>query len=128
MTDDAMPQSKLSSSVTDLTPPRYGDVYARTTPAVQVLAGILNCDYKRAADVLRGLVDGGYYVAPRIPTDPMLYAYFNAYGQQAWSPRTIIQNIGKARLRWQAMGTSGTAMAFSRKFLRPRLDTPGDSA
>jgi hypothetical protein len=84
---------------------------------IMVLAEVLGCDHERALEVLRGLVEGGYFVAPQIPTDPMLSAYFSAYGRQAWTPRTIIQNIGKARLRWQSMGQSGTAMAMSRRFI-----------
>jgi hypothetical protein len=105
------------SEIKDVEPPRSADVYARTRPAIAVMADALGCDFEHAGDALRALVEAGYFIAPRIPSDPMLYGYFMAYGQQAWSPRTVIQNIGKARLRWQAMGQSGTALALSRKFL-----------
>jgi hypothetical protein len=104
-------------SADDIEPPRSADVYARTTPAIKVVAEAVGCDHERALEILKEIVSAGYFVAPRIPSDPMLYAYFNAYGQRAWSARSIIQNIGKARLRWQAMGQAGTALALSRRFL-----------
>lgn len=107
--------------------PRTADVYTRTMPAAKVMADAVGCDIDRAMEIIRSMVEGGYFIAPRVPTDPMLYAYFSAYGSQAWSPRTIIQNIGKARLRWQAMGQAGTDMAFSRKFLTAQ-GTPTRSA
>ena len=97
-------------------PARTADVYERTPSAIDVVVDHLGCDAEAALELLRAILEGGYYIAPRIPTDPMLSAYFWAYGHQGWNPRTIIQNIGKARIRWQAMGLAGSAMALSRKF------------
>lgn len=120
----------MSESEEEIEPPRSADVYRRTTPAIAVLSGLIGCDHGRALEILRGLVEAGYFIAPRIPSDPMLYAYFVAYGQQAWSPRTVVQNIGKARLRWQAMGQAGTALALSRRFIRPPqgIEASGEDA
>lgn len=120
------PTNTAGEEMSELEPPRTADVYRRTKPAIAVIAEATGCSHEDALEILRALAAGGYFVAPRIPTDPMLYGYFTAFGQQAWSPRSIIANIGKARLRWQAMGQSGTDMAMSRKFLGdPAQDVAG---
>ena len=86
-------------------------------PAIVVLAEAIGCDEKTSLDYLRSLAKAGYFIAPQVPTNSMLLAYFESYGTQAINPATVIHNIGKARLRWQAMGREGTEMAMSRKFI-----------
>jgi hypothetical protein len=75
-----------------------------------------------AGDALAALIQGGYGVAPRNPTNGMLIAYMEALTPPA-NHESVVTAIGKARVRWQAMLAQGTEMAMSRKRLAASADT-----
>lgn len=91
-------------------------VYEKPRPARELIAKALSISTDKAGLVISALIEGGYGIAPRNPTNGMLAAYL-----EALTPPTrheaVITAIGKARLRWQAMLEQGTAMAMSRKSL-----------
>ena len=91
-------------------------VYEQVRSAVDIVAETSGLDAEKSQDILRALVKGGYYIAPREPTNAMLLGYIESYGELPINPRTIITAIGKARKRWKAMGELGTGMALSLKF------------
>jgi hypothetical protein len=90
-------------------------IYEGPRSAVWPLAEALGIEPEDALEILRALVGAGFVVAPRVPTDAMLVAYFDAYGERAYTPNGIVRGIGKARKRWDAMGRAGTAVALSRR-------------
>jgi hypothetical protein len=97
-------------------------VYEKPEPARLILARALGVSTDEAALAIAALIEGGYGVAPRNPTNGMLAAYL-----EAMTPPTgheaVITAISKARLRWTAMLEQGTAMAMSRKRLDASVDT-----
>jgi hypothetical protein len=97
-------------------------VYEKPQPARLILARALGISDDEAGLALVALVEGGYGVAPRNPTNGMLAAYLEALTPPT-GHEAVITAIGKARARWQAMLEQGTGMALSRKFL-----AKGDSA
>lgn len=101
-------------------------VYDKPLPARVVLARALSISTDEAGLALAALIEGGYGIAPRLPTNGMLAAYIEATAP----PRhheAVITAIGKARVRWQAMLEQGTAMAMSLKYLPAQVDTHRDS-
>lgn len=92
-------------------------VYDKPLPARLILARALGVTADEAGLALVALVEGGYGIAPRLPTNGMLAAYLEA----TTPPRNheaVITAIGKARARWQAMLEQGTAMSLSRRYIR----------
>lgn len=86
-----------------------------TRSAIKIVSEASGLDTQKSREVIRALIDAGYFVAPRVPTNAMLLAYIESYGQLPKNPKTIITAVGKAKRRWQAMGSMGTAMAMSLK-------------
>lgn len=106
-------------------------VYDGPRSAVYPLADALSIEPAAAKDILEAIVKAGFFVAPRIPTDAMLVAYFDSYGMQPITPSGMVRGIGKARLRWQKMGSAGTAVALSTRYppappspTEPAVNTP----
>ncbi len=91
-------------------------VYEKPQPARLVLARALGISDDEAGLAIAALIEGGYGVAPRNPTNGMLAAYLEALTPPTGHEQ-VITAISKARLRWQAMLSQGTAMAMSRKFI-----------
>jgi hypothetical protein len=89
-------------------------VYAKPRPARLVLAHALGISVEEAGRAISALIEGGYGVAPRNPTNGMLAAYIEAT-EPPKHHEGVITAIGKARVRWQAMMEQGMAMAMSRK-------------
>lgn len=83
--------------------------------AVDVISEKVNCTIPQAQEILRALIDEGYFIAPRNPTNAMLEAYITSYGPMPKNPKTVITAIGKAKKRWHAMGSKGTSLAMSHK-------------
>lgn len=90
-------------------------IFDEPMPAVDVLAHATGLAPDAARDGLLALIRAGYVIGPRDPTNAMLLAYMQSYGQEATNPATVITAIAKARRRWRAMGDKGSAMAVSRK-------------
>lgn len=88
-------------------------VYDEPPSAIDVLAEALGVTNAQAREGLRALVKAGYVIGPREPTNAMLLAYVECYGQPPISMETMITDVGKARMRWRAMGDKATAMAMS---------------
>src|SRR5690349_204670 len=88
-------------------------IFERPTPAIVVLAESLRISHHAAREALQALVEAGYVVAPRLPTNAMLNAYLEAYGTEPTRVQSCIIGIGKARKRWAAMADKGTQMALS---------------
>lgn len=91
-------------------------VYEKPLPARLILARALGVSTDEAGLALAVLIEGGYGIAPRLPTNGMLAAYIEATAP-ARNHEAIITAIGKARVRWQAMLEQGTAMAMSLKYV-----------
>lgn len=93
---------------------RAPQIIAEPGCATQIMAdtGLISRDDARA--VLTALIKAGFIVAPLEPTNSMFEAYMTAMKPHARTRRTIICNIGKARLRWKAMANAGMKVAFSR--------------
>lgn len=90
-------------------------IYDKPKPARIILAKALNITVDEAKLALIALVEGGYGIAPRNPTNGMLAGYIEA----TIPPKhheAVITAIGKARVRWQAMLQHGTEMAMSLKY------------
>ena len=96
-------------------------VYDKPLPARIVLARALGISTDEAGNALLALIEGGYGIAPRWPTNGMLAAYIEATCP-ATRHEAVITAIAKARVRWQVMLEQGTAMAMSLKYV------PEDSA
>lgn len=92
-------------------------VYEKPVPAVMVLAGAAGVTVDQARAVLVALVEAGYGIAPRQPTNGMLAAYIEATTPPKHH-EAVITAIGKARVRWTAMLAQGTAMALSFRHVR----------
>lgn len=76
----------------------------------------IGIDEKMARAALHAMVKAGYYIAPRNPSNAMLVAYMEAMAPHVTKNiRTMMVNVGKAKLRWKAMGESGTRLALSPK-------------
>lgn len=96
-------------------------VYDKPPPAVGVLAKAMGVSRSKAIEGLRALIEAGYGIGPREPTNGMLAAYI----ETTTPPRhhqAVITAVGKARARWQAMLAHGTEMAFSRKYVTDESD------
>lgn len=91
-------------------------VYDKPRPARVLLAEALGISHEDAGRAMQALIEGGYGIAPRLPTNGMLAAYIEAT-TPATGHEPVITAISKARVRWQAMLDQGTAMAMSRKFI-----------
>ena len=85
-------------------------------PAKIVLARAMGSSVEEAGKLLSALIVGGYGIAPREPSNGMLKGYIEATCPPT-NHEQIMTAIGKARLRWQAMLDSGTAMAMSVKYI-----------
>lgn len=96
--------------------PRRLSVYEKPLPARLLLARALGISVDEAGLALSALIEGGYGIAPRNPTNGMLAAYIEATAP-ARNHEAIITAISKARIRWQAMLEQGTAMAMSLKYV-----------
>jgi hypothetical protein len=97
-----------------LKPDQRHSIYPGARSAIDVLAEEIGCDRQRAREVLQGLVNAGFVIAPREPSNPMLDAYMRALGTRPSRHRSVIMNnIGKARKRWQAMALAGTRVALT---------------
>lgn len=94
---------------------RSTSVYEKGLPARSIMVEFGLTD-EEAVGLMRALIQGGYGVVPRNPTNGMLASYLEALtppkGHEA-----VITAIGKARARWQAMFQHGVEMALSRKFM-----------
>ncbi len=86
--------------------------------AIDVLVQETGCTTEAALETLRALVRGGWVIAPREPSNAMLEAYMASYGQKPTQTSSTITALGKARRRWLAMASTGTAMALSRRFIK----------
>ncbi len=107
---------------------RSNSIYERPDKAaLDIVANAISCDIKTARNVMSALVKGGYFIAPRNPTNHMLEAYIRSYGPLPTNPATMLTAVGKARKRWQAMGSAGTAMALSTKQLERKNNAPEES-
>lgn len=115
--------SAVPASIPSVLPERLRScIYEGPRSAVFPLAAALEIEASEALTILRAIVDCGFVIAPREPTDAMLVAYFDAYGARPQSPNSVIRGIGKARLRWREMGRAGTAVALSRRCYAPPLE------
>jgi hypothetical protein len=85
-------------------------------PARVILARALGITVDEAAQAIVALVEGGYGIAPRNPTNGMLVAYLEALTPPTGHEQ-VVTALGKARVRWQAMLAQGTAMSLSKKLL-----------
>ena len=94
---------------------RSCSIYDKPVPARVILAERLGISTDEAKDILLALVEGGYGIAPRNPTNGMLAGYIEAT-YPARGHEAIITAIGKARKRWQIMLAHGTEMAMSLKY------------
>lgn len=94
---------------------RFQIIDGPSESAITILARELNIPHENARAALLAIVKGGYWIAPREPTNAMLVAYITSYGDLPTNPQTMITAAGKARARWKAMGESGTARAMSGK-------------
>jgi hypothetical protein len=99
---------------------RSAPVYEKPRPARLILARALGISTDEAGDALAALIQGGYGIGPRNPTNGMLVAYMEALTPPT-NHESVITAIGKARVRWQAMLAQGTEMAMSRKRLSQRI-------
>ena len=102
-------------------PPRAGrwraqSIYEKPPPARLAIARALGVSTDEAGLVISALIEAGYGVAPRQPTNGMLVAYMEATTPPK-GHESVVTAIGKARVRWQAMLEQGTAMAMSVKRL-----------
>ena len=97
-------------------------VYEKTPPARVILAKAMDITVEEAGAVMVALVEGGYGIAPRNPTNGMLVAYMEALTPPS-GHEAVVTAIGKARVRWQAMLEQGTAMALSFKRVPASCDT-----
>ena len=95
---------------------RQTAIYDKPLPARLILARALGISTDEAGLALSALIEGGYGIAPRLPTNGMLCAYIEAT-YPATRHEAVITAISKARIRWQAMLEQGTAMAMSTKHL-----------
>jgi hypothetical protein len=95
---------------------RAAPVYEKPKSARLVLARAMGISTDEAGDALTALIQGGYGIAPRNPTNGMLIAYMEALTPPS-NHESVVTAIGKARVRWQAMLAQGTEMAMSRKRL-----------
>jgi hypothetical protein len=102
---------------------RSAPVYEKPLAARLILARAMGISTDEAGDALTALIQGGYGIAPRNPTNGMLIAYMEALTPPS-SHESVVTAIGKARVRWQAMLAQGTEMAMSRK----RLPAQGTEA
>jgi hypothetical protein len=93
-------------------------IYDKPLPAREVLANALNISTDEAGEIMTALIEGGYGIAPRWPTNGMLAAYLEATDPPKHH-ESVITALGKARKRWQAMLAQGTAMAMSYKHVSP---------
>lgn len=91
-------------------------VYPKPRPALNVLAKALSISTEEARNAMVALIEAGYGIAPREPTNGMLAACIEAT-TPARGHEAIITAISKGRVRWQAMLEQGTAMALSRKYI-----------
>jgi hypothetical protein len=78
------------------------------------LAKALGITPDKAQDGLVALVEGGFGIAPRNPTNGMLVAYLEALTPPSGHEQ-VVTAIGKARVRWKAMLTQGIERSLSRK-------------
>lgn len=99
-------------------------VYEKPQPARLILARALGISADEAGMALAALIEGGYGIAPRNPTNGMLAACLEVLTPPTGHEQ-VITAISKARVRWQAMLAQGTAMAMSRKRLA-RIETRSD--
>ena len=101
-----IPSAKRLKKVSIFEPPE---------PARVVLARALGITIDEAGLGLAALIEGGYGLGPRNPTNGMFAAYIESTCPARGHQR-IITAISKAKLRWQAMLEQGTAMAMSLKY------------
>ena len=97
-------------------------VYEKVQPACTILAKALDITIDEARQAMVALVEGGYGIAPRNPTNGMLIAYLEALTPPSGHEQ-VVTAIGKARVRWQAMLEQGTAMALSFRYVPQELQT-----
>lgn len=91
-------------------------LFGQATPAITVLVDRLGCDVTTASGALRALIEAGYAIVPREPTESMLVAYLTTYVPPV-TPSATIRGIIKARKRWKRMCEAVCAVAMSRRRL-----------
>ncbi len=74
---------------------------------IDIMAEKLGVEPEAMRDAVIEIAKAGYVIAPREPTNAMLVAYLESYGQTASNVDSVIIALGKARLRWKAMADSG---------------------
>lgn len=92
------------------------ELFDSPCPAIPILAQAAECTEEQARAGILALVRAGYVIAPREPTNGMIFAYLETYTQPT-QPESVIQGAAKARRRWKAMAESGCRMALSAKHI-----------
>lgn len=101
----------------------YGELTERP---IAIIAHQMQCDENQAKKLLEVLAEKGYGLAPLEPTNHMLIAYLESYGDVPITIRSMIVGIGKARKRWKAMMAVGMRVSFTRKELDKAVETRKD--
>lgn len=105
---------------------RHGNLLTQPEEAAAILARELGVTEEQVRSAYVSLIKAGYAIAPIEPTNAMMLAYVNSYGQVPSSPEAAITTFTKARRRWQAMVRMANAHLMSRYGRVAAHDTEDD--
>ena len=93
---------------------RHGNLLPEPEEAAAIMAKALGVTEEQVRMAYVEVIRAGYAIAPVEPTNAMMLAYVNSYGQLPQSAESTITAFTKARRRWQAMARMANAHFMSR--------------